>query len=71
MRQPSARTDVRGVVLLGSPDLYGRFGFVSARLHDVTGPWPEAADAFQVRPRADLDGVPSGTVVYPPAFDSF
>ena len=58
-------------VVLGAPHFYGRFGFVPARLHDVTGPWPEAADAFQVRPRADLEVVPSGTVVYPPAFDSF
>lgn len=57
-------------VVLGAPHFYGRFGFVPARLHDVEGPWPEAGDAFQVRPRSDLDAVPSGTVVYPPAFDS-
>lgn len=58
------------MVVVGSPAFYGRFGFVPATSVEVTGPYAEAGDAFQVRPRPGIaeEEVPSGTVVYPATF---
>jgi putative acetyltransferase len=55
-------------VVLGSPALFGRFGFVPAADLGVTGPYESAGEAFAVRPRPGASAIPSGTVVYPPAF---
>lgn len=54
-------------VVLGSPALYQRFGFVPALPLGITGPYDAANDAFQVRPRSGAEAMP-GRVVYPPAF---
>jgi putative acetyltransferase len=72
-RAAVAAADARSepmTVVVGAPHFYGRFGFVPARLHAIGGPYEEAGDAFQIRPRAGLVEVPSGKVVYPPAFSS-
>lgn len=63
--------DVRSepmTVVLGAPAFYGRFGFEPARFHGIDGPWQAAGDAFQVRARPDVDEIPAGIVVFPPAF---
>lgn len=53
----------RGIVLLGSPDYYGRFGFEHDPQLAYPGPPPEY---FQ---RLVLEGAaPTGTVSYAPAF---
>ena len=53
----------KGIVLLGSPEYYWRFGFEHDPVLIYPGPPPEY---FQ---RLVLDGdAPSGTVSYPPAF---
>jgi len=53
----------RGIILLGSPDYYGRFGFEHDPALKYPGPPPEY---FQ---RLVLDGsAPSGVVSYAPAF---
>lgn len=64
------RRDEPLTVVLGAPAFWARFGFEDALRHDIDGPWPEAGDAFQVRPRPDLDRVPGGVIVYPPAFSA-
>lgn len=56
------------VVVVGAPAFYGRFGFRPAADLAVDGPYADAGDAFQVRPRSGSEGTPSGVVVYPPAF---
>ena len=56
-------TGARGIVLLGSPDYYGRFGFRQDPQLVYPGPPPEY---FQ---RMVLEGEPTvGTVTYAPAF---
>lgn len=57
------------VVVLGSPAFYGRFGFVPAEDHEIVGPYDEAGDAFQVRPRPGGPPLVPGSVVYPPKFE--
>lgn len=57
------------IVVLGAPSFYRRLGFGPAADHDINGPYDDAGDAFQVRPRPGAE-VPAGTVVYPPAFGS-
>lgn len=57
-------------VVLGAPAFYRRFGFEAARVHDIDGPWQGAGDAFQVRMRPGLQDLPTGIVVYPPAFSA-
>ena len=59
------------VVVLGPPAYYGRFGFVAAAEHDISGPYDGAGEAFQVRPRPGGESalVP-GTVVYPRIFET-
>ncbi|MFJ9772202.1 GNAT family N-acetyltransferase [Kitasatospora sp. NPDC101157] len=56
------------VVVLGDPGYYGRFGFIPAGRHEVTGPF-EVPDAyFQVLPLAAYDGGPRGLCRYPEPF---
>lgn len=72
MRESLAMADERDeplVAVLGSPAFYGRFGFVPAAEYAVSGPYDEAADAFQVRRRPGAT-IPPGTLVYSPAFGS-
>lgn len=75
MHEALAAADERGepmTVVVGSPAFYGRFGFVPARDLDIHGPYDDAGDAFQVRPRAGLDeaDLPTGTVLYPAMFSA-
>jgi putative acetyltransferase len=59
------------VVVLGSPEFYGRFGFRSAADAGVGGPWTSPAGVFQVlllEPADDGRGLPAGTVTYPASF---
>ena len=60
------------IVLEGSPEFYGRLGFEPAADHDLVLPLPSWArpDAAQVLRLSDDDPVPSGQVIYPPAFDA-
>ena len=53
--------------VLGAPSLYGRFGFEPAAEHGVHGPYEEAGEAFQVRPRPGAN-ITSGTLLYPSTF---
>lgn len=72
-RAALAAADARAeplTVVLGATSYYSRFGFVPAHLHGIGGPYDAAGDAFQVRPRPGLEEIPSGTVVYPPAFEA-
>lgn len=57
-------------LVLGSPSFYERFGFVPARPFEIHGPYADAGDAFQLRPRTGLDpaDLPTGTAVYPAMF---
>ena len=59
-------------IVLGPPSFYERFGFVPALPLELHGPYDEAGDAFQVRPRTGVDPAdfPAGTVVYPAMFSS-
>jgi len=59
-------------IVLGSPALFGPFGFVPAQDLGILGPYDEAGDAFQVRPRVGQDPaeLPAGTAVYPPTFSA-
>ena len=73
IREALAVADTRDepfTVVLGSPALFGRFGFEPAADLDVTGPYESAGDAFAVRPRPGAPAIPAGTVIYPPAFAS-
>ncbi len=53
----------KGIVLLGSPDLYGRFGFVTGSPLHIEGP---LAPYFQVL--AITDEIPAASVEFAPAF---
>ena len=74
VRDVTARADRRGeplVVLEGSPDYYGRFGFehsVRSGIHITLPSWapPEAAQVLRL---SSYDRSRRGRVVYPPAFD--
>jgi putative acetyltransferase len=55
--------DAHGIVLLGDPELYGRFGFVRGTPLRIEGP---LAAYFQVLPFADE--IPASTVGFAPAF---
>jgi putative acetyltransferase len=75
VRAVTARAAARGepvVVLEGSPAFYGRLGFEPAARHGLSLPLPSWAppEAAQVLPLAPDRRVPSGQVVYPPAFDT-
>jgi putative acetyltransferase len=58
------------VVLLGSPDYYGRFGFRPARELGVTSPEPGWGDAFQARALSTHTPLVAGPFRYAPAFSS-
>lgn len=75
MRQALAIADQREepmMIVLGSPSFYEPFGFVPALPFEIHGPYDEAGDAFQVRPKPGIepDDVPAGTVTYPAMFSS-
>ncbi|HEX7172182.1 MAG TPA: N-acetyltransferase [Candidatus Limnocylindria bacterium] len=75
MEEALAIADARDepmTVVLGSPAFYGRFGFVPALDMGITGPYDDAGDAFQARPRPGLEDaeLPSGTAIYPAMFGS-
>ena len=55
--------------LLGSPQYYGRFGFVRSTEHGVHPPDPSWGEHFQVRLLADHDPSIIGTFRYPAGFD--
>jgi putative acetyltransferase len=59
-------------IVVGSPAFYERFGFVPAQDLGIHGPYDDAGDAFQVRPRPGIDDaeLPSGTAVYPAMFSA-
>lgn len=61
----------RGVVVLGHPDYYPRFGFQPASQWGIRSPFPVADEIFMALELAEdgLDGV-SGVVQYDPAFFS-
>jgi len=57
------------VVLLGSPDYYGRwFGFVPASAHGIEPPEEWYGAAFQVRALTTATGTERGKFAYAPAF---
>lgn len=60
--------DVPLVVLLGSPQYYGRFGFRPARELGVTSPEPEWGNAFQARSPSAHSPLVAGQFRYAPAF---
>src|SRR5918994_1371214 len=71
MREALAIADEREepmTVVLGLPAFYGRFGVAPAEDLGVSGPYEDAGDAFQVRPRPSIDPeeLPTGTAIYPP-----
>jgi predicted N-acetyltransferase YhbS len=55
----------QGIVLVGSPDLYGRFGFVRGTPLHLEGP---LAEYFQVL--AFADAIPAASVDFAPAFSA-
>jgi len=55
------------VVVLGSPRFFARFGFLPAADFGVTGPYDVPDDLYQLFPRPATE-IPTGRVVYPPAF---
>ena len=60
--------DVPMVVLLGSPQYYGRFGFSPAQELGVMSPEPRWGDAFQARPLTAYTPAVTGRFQYAPAF---
>ncbi|MFJ9391293.1 GNAT family N-acetyltransferase [Nocardioides sp. NPDC101246] len=57
------------VVLLGSPDYYGRFGFVPASSLGIEAPEPAWGDYFQARPLAAYEPGLRGPFRYAAPFD--
>ena len=57
------------LVLLGSPDYYSRFGFVSASELDVEAPDPEWGKYFQALALHQHDPTLTGRYQYAPPFD--
>jgi putative acetyltransferase len=66
----SAELGFDGVVLVGNPRYYGRYGFVPASRFGLRSPFRVLDDVFQAMPlrAGGLDGV-NGTVRYAPEFD--
>jgi putative acetyltransferase len=58
-----------GVILVGHPTYYPRFGFRPARAYGLESPFPVSDEAFMALPLrpGGLEGT-RGTVVFPPAF---
>lgn len=74
LQQVLAVADTRDeplTVVVGSPALYARFGFVPAADLGISGPYEGAGDAFQarLRPGIEPEEAPAGTVIYPAMFD--
>jgi len=74
VREVAAIADGLGeplIVLQGSPQYYGRLGFVDARTHGIDMALPEWApiEAAQVLPLTSDDPALRGTIVYSDAFD--
>lgn len=70
LRQVLSMADARDepmIAVVGAPSLYGPFGFEPAADHGVHGPYDDAGEASQVRPRPGAAITP-GTLVYPPTF---
>lgn len=59
--------DWAGIVVLGEPAFYRRFGFRPARELGLSSPYPGVGDAFMAL--ALKQPVPRGLVTYHPAFD--
>ena len=61
------------VVLEGSPQYYGRFGFEHSVVHGIEIDLPSWAppEAAQIRRLSRYDPALRGRLVYPPAFDQF
>ncbi|SDE13986.1 GNAT family N-acetyltransferase [Glycomyces harbinensis] len=59
------------IVLLGSPELYGRFGFGPAAEHGVEAPDPNWGAYFQIRLLTAWRDALRGTYAYSPAFNEF
>jgi putative acetyltransferase len=57
------------IALLGSPDYYGRFGFVPSTEVGVDPPDPTWGHFFQARMLRDVDPAPAGPFVYASPFD--
>ena len=57
------------IVLLGSPDFYGRFGFVAASWVGIDAPDPAWGRYFQVLPLAAHDARMVGRFRYPAPFE--
>lgn len=64
------QTGERLVVVLGDPGYYGRFGFVPASRHEITGPYDVPDECFLALPLAGYEGVPRGLCRYPDPFDA-
>jgi putative acetyltransferase len=62
--------DVPLIVLLGSPQYYGRFGFRPAEELGVIAPEPEWGDGFQARPLTAYTESVAGRFQYASAFSS-
>ena len=60
----------KGVIVVGHPTYYPRFGFTSARAKGLEAPFPVPDEAFMVIELAPgaLNGI-SGMVIYTPAFE--
>jgi putative acetyltransferase len=59
------------VVVLGHPNFYPKFGFVTAKSKEIQPPFPVRDDVFMVYEiqTGSLEGI-RGKVKYPPAFDA-
>lgn len=58
------------VVVLGHPEFYPRFGFVTASTLGIKPPWPVDPDeAFMALPLSGYREDMKGTIVYPPEFE--
>ena len=62
--------DVPLIVLLGSPQYYGRFGFRPAEQLGVRAPEASWGDAFQARPLTSYTTLIAGPFKFAPAFSS-
>ena len=60
--------DEPALVLLGSPDFYGRFGFVAASSVGIEAPDPAWGDHFQVLPLTGFDRSMTGRFRYAAPF---
>ncbi|MFE7563357.1 GNAT family N-acetyltransferase [Kitasatospora sp. NPDC057500] len=58
------------VVVLGDPDYYGRFGFIPAQRHEVSGPFEVPDGYLQALALPAYDGSPRGLCHYPEPFEA-